>query len=146
MLFIDHIRTQTHDYVRYGTLTLFTAMDYLHGRLISSIETQHRHEEWLVLPKKINRAAPKSLQLHLIVDSCATQKYPVVKEWLKQHPRFHMRFTPTSSSWMSMVERFFRDVAVFLRYGSFSSTRELARSITTLLRYTMLSQADASGV
>lgn len=130
---IGHIRTQTHDYVRHGTLTLFAAMDYLQGRLISSIETQHRHQEWLAFLKKINRETPKGLQLHLIVDNYATHKHPVVKEWLKRHPRFHMHFTPTSSSWMNMVERFFRDITVFLRDGSFSSTRELASSITTFL-------------
>ncbi|MBH3362870.1 IS630 family transposase [Pseudomonas sp. URMO17WK12:I11] len=130
---IGHIRTQTHDYVRHGTLTLFAAMDYLQGRLISSIETQHRHQEWLAFLKKINRETPKGLQLHLIVDNYATHKHPVVKEWLKRHPRFHLHFTPTSSSWMNMVERFFRDITVYLRDGSFSSTRELASSITTFL-------------
>ena len=130
---IGHIRTQTHDYVRHGTLTLFAAMDYLQGRLISSIETQHRHQEWLAFLKKINRETPKTLQLHLIVDNYATHKHPVVKEWLKRHPRFHMHFTPTSSSWMNMVERFFRDITVYLRDGSFSSTRELASSITAFL-------------
>jgi transposase len=97
-----------------STLTLFAAMDYLQGRLISSIETQHRHQQWLAFLKKINRETPKGLQLHLIVDNYATHKHPVVKEWLKRHPRFHMHFTPTSSSWMNMVERFFRDITVFL--------------------------------
>jgi hypothetical protein len=87
-LSIGHIRTQTHDYVRHGTLTLFAAMDYLQGRLISSIETQHRHQEWLAFLKKINRETPKTLQLHLIVDNYATHTHPVVKEWLKRHPRF----------------------------------------------------------
>ncbi|MNH36733.1 hypothetical protein D3C79_975570 [compost metagenome] len=67
------------------------------------------------------------------MDNYATHKHPVVKEWLKRHPRFHMHFTPTSSSWMNMVERFFRDITVYLRDGSFSSTRELASSITAFL-------------
>ena len=130
---IGHIRTQSHDYIRHGTVTLFTALDYLQGRLISSIERQHRHQEWLEFLKKINRETPKHLQLHLIVDNYATHKHPKVKAWLEKHKRFHMHFTPTSSSWMNMVERFFRDITVYLRDGSFSSVRELETSITTFL-------------
>ncbi|EPM91145.1 transposase, partial [Pseudomonas syringae pv. actinidiae ICMP 18804] len=114
-------------------LTLFTALDYLEGKLISSIERQHRHQEWLDFLKKINRETPKHLQLHLIVDNYATHKHPKVKAWLEKHKRFHMHFTPTSSSWMNMVERFFRDITVYLRDGSFSSIRELESSITTFL-------------
>ena len=130
---IGHIRTQSHDYVRYGTVTLFTALDYLQGRLISTIESQHRHQEWLEFLKKINRETPKSLQLHLIVDNYATHKHPKVKAWLEKHKRFHMHFTPTSSSWINMVERFFRDITVYLRDGSFRSVRELEASITAFL-------------
>jgi transposase len=103
---IGHIRTQSHDYMRHGTVTLFTALDYLKARLISCIERQHRHQEWLELLKKINRETPKHLQLHLIVDNYATPKHPKVKAWLEKHKRFHMHFTPTSRSWMNMVERF----------------------------------------
>ena len=87
---IGHIRTQSHDYVRHGTVTLFTALDYLQGRLISSIEYQHQHQEWLEFLKKINRETPKHLQLHLIVDNYATHKHPKVKAWLEKHKRFHM--------------------------------------------------------
>ena len=94
---IGHIRTQSHDYVRHGTVTLFTALDYLQGHLISSIERQHRHQEWLEFLKKINRETPRHLQLHLIVDNYATHKHPKVKAWLEKHKRFHMHFTPTSS-------------------------------------------------
>ena len=130
---IGHIRTQSHDYVRHGTVTLFTALDYLQGHLISCIERQHRHQEWLEFLKKINRETPKHLQLHLIVDNYATHKHPTVKAWLEKHKRFHMHFTPTSSSWMNMVERFFRDITVYLREGSFSTVRELESSITTFL-------------
>lgn len=130
---IGYIRTKTHDYVRHGTLTLFAAMEYLQGRLIRSIETHHRNQEWLAFLKKINRETPKGLQLHLIVDNYATHKHKLVKEWFKRHPRFHLHFTPTSSSWTDMVERFFRDITVYLRDGSFSSTRELVSSITTFL-------------
>lgn len=130
---IGHIRTQSHDYVRHGTVTLFTALDYLQGRLISTIESQHLHQEWLEFLKKINRETSKSLQLHLIVDNYATHKHPKVKAWLEKHKRFRMHFTPTSSSCMNMVERFFRDITVYLRDGSFSSVRELEASITAFL-------------
>ena len=130
---IGHIRTQSHDYIRHGTVTLFTALDYLQGSLISSIEPQHRHQEWLEFLKKINRETPKHLQLHLIVDNYATHKHAKVKAWLTKHKRFHMHFTPTSSSWMNMVERFFRDITVYLRDGSFSSVRELEASIIAFM-------------
>jgi transposase len=126
---IGYIRTQSHDYVRHRTVTLFTSLDYLQRRLISSIERQHRHQEWLEFLKKIYRETPMHLQLHLIVDNYATHKHPKVKAWLEKHKRFHMHFTPTSSSWMNMVERFFRDITVYLRDGSFSQFANLkARS------------------
>lgn len=130
---IGHIQTKSHDYMRHGTVTLFAALDYLQGKLINSIERQHRHQEWLAFLKKIDKQTPKRLQLHLIVDNYATHKHAAVKAWLAQHPRFHMHFTPTSSSWMNMVERFFRDITVYLRDGSFASVRELESSITTFL-------------
>lgn len=130
---IGHIQTKSHDYTRHGTVTLFAALDYLQGKLISSIERQHRHQEWLAFLKKIDKETPKHLQLHLIVDNYATHKHAKVKAWLAKHPRFHVHFTPTSSSWMNMVERFFRDITVFLRDGSFGSVRELESSITTFL-------------
>jgi len=130
---IGHIKTKSHDYTRHGTVTLFAALDYLQGKLISSIERQHRHQEWLAFLKKINKQTPKHLQLHLIVDNYATHKHAAVKAWLAKHPRFHMHFTPTSSSWMNMVERFFRDITVYLRDGSFASVRELEGSITTFM-------------
>ena len=83
--------------------------------------------------KKIDKETPKHLQLHLIVDNYATHKHAKVKAWLVKHQRFHGHFTPTSSSWMNMVERFFRDITLFLRDGSFGSVRELESSITAFL-------------
>ncbi|GID05376.1 hypothetical protein TMM008_25780 [Pseudomonas sp. 008] len=130
---IGHIQTKSHDYTRQGTVTLFAALDYLQGKLISSIEHQHRYQEWLAFLKKIDKPPPKHLQLHLIVDNYATHKHAKVKAWLAKHPRFHVHFTPTSSPWMNMVERFFRDITVFLHDGSFGSVRELESSITTFL-------------
>jgi len=105
---IGHIQTKSHDYTRPGTVTLFAALDYLLGKLISSIERQHRHQEWLTFLKKIDKETPKHLQLHLIVDNYATHKHAKVKAWLAKHQSFHVHFTPTSSSWMNMVERFFQ--------------------------------------
>ena len=130
---VGHVRTATHDYVRHGTLTLFAALDYLQGKLITTIAEQHRHQEWLAFLKKIDRLTPKSLDIHLIADNYATHKHPEVKAWLGKHPRFHMHFTPTSSSWMNLVERFFRDVTDRICADSFASVKELADSIITFL-------------
>lgn len=130
---IGHIKTKTHDYVRHGTLTLFAALNYLEGKLITALAERHRHQEWLAFLKQIDRGTPKDVDLHLIVDNYGTHKHPTVKAWLARHRRFHMHFTPTSSSWMNMVERFFRDLTDFLREGSFTSTRQLADAIIAYL-------------
>lgn len=130
---VGHIKTATHDYIRHGTLTLFAALDYLQGKLITSIAQQHRHQEWLAFLKKIDRQTPKELTVHLIADNYATHKHPEVKAWLAKHPRFHMHFTPTSSSWLNLVERFFRDLTDRLSQGSFSSVKELAETIIAFL-------------
>ena len=126
---IGHIKTKTHDYVRHGTLTLFAALNYLEGKLITTIAQQHRHQEWLAFLKKIQRDTPKELAIHLIADNYGTHKHAEVKAWLAKHPRFHMHFTPTSSSWMNLVERFFRDLTDFISEGSFRSTKELSEAI-----------------
>ncbi len=103
---IGHIKTTTHDYVRHGTLTLFAALNYLQGKLITTIAEQHRHQEWLAFLKKIERETPKDLDIHLIADNYATHKHSEVNAWLARHPRFHMHFTPTSSSWLTGLEAF----------------------------------------
>ena len=130
---VGHIKTKTHDYYRHGTLTLFAALNYLEGKLITRIAEQHRHQEWLDFLKKINRETPKELAIHLIADNYGTHKHSEVKNWLTRHPRFHMHFTPTSSSWMNLVERFFRDLTDFLSEESFPSVKKLADSIMTYL-------------
>lgn len=130
---IGHVKTATHDYIRHGTLTLFAALNYLEGKLITTIAEQHRHQEWLAFLKKIDRHAPKELTIHLIADNYATHKHAEVKAWLAKHPRFHMHFTPTSSSWLNLVERFFRDVTDRIRDCSFASVRELAATIIAFL-------------
>lgn len=130
---IGHIKTATHDYIRHGTLTLFAALNYLEGKLITTIAEQHRHQEWLAFLMKIDRETPKDLAIHLIADNYATHKHPEVKAWLAKHPRFHMHFTPTSSSWLNLVERFFRDLTDRIAEGSFASVKELADTIIAYL-------------
>jgi transposase len=122
--------TMTHDYKRNGTTTLFAALNVLDGQVISTCQQRHRHDEWLKFLKKINRETPKDKTLHLIADNYATHKHPKVQEWLEKHPRFNMHFTPTSASWLNMVERFFRDISENrLRRGVFCSVPELVAAI-----------------
>ncbi|MGH8626615.1 MAG: IS630 family transposase [Gammaproteobacteria bacterium] len=131
---IGHIRTRTHDYVRHGTITLFAALSYLDGKIISRIAPRHDNVEWLAFLKKIDRETPADLDLHLIADNYGTHKHPNVERWLAKHPRFHMHFVPTSSSWLNLVERFFRDVSEdTIREGSFNNIRELTQAIETYL-------------
>lgn len=122
--------TMTHDYKRNGTTTLFAALNVLDGQVIAQCQQRHRHIEWLKFLKKIDRETPKGKTLHLIADNYATHKHPNVQEWLEKHPRFNMHFTPTSASWLNMVERFFRDISENrLRRGVFSSVPELVTAI-----------------
>jgi transposase len=122
--------TMTHDYKRNGTTTLFAALNVLDGQVIAQCQQRHRHTEWLKFMKKIDRDTPKDKALHLICDNYATHKHPKVIEWMDKHPRFHVHFTPTSASWLNMVERFFRDITTErLRRGVFSSVPELVAAI-----------------
>jgi len=131
---IGHIRTRTHDYERHGTITLFAALSYLEGKILSRTEDRHTHVEWLRFMKQIDRETPKELTIHLIVDNYCTHKNEVVKQWLAKHPRFIMHFTPTSSSWMNLVERFFRDLTEdVVREGSFTSVADLVKAIEQYL-------------
>jgi transposase len=123
-------QTMTHDYKRHGTTTLFAALNVLDGQVIGQCQQRHTHAEWLKFLRKIDRETPKDKTLHLIADNYATHKHPVVQEWLAKHPRFNMHFTPTSASWLNMVERFFRDITVNrLRRGVFTSVPELVTAI-----------------
>lgn len=131
---MGYIKTKTHDYYRHGTTTLFAALNYLDGSLISNTQKKHRHEEWLIFLKQIDKETPKELDLHLIIDNYSTHKHQNVKDWLVKHPRFHMHFTPTGSSWMNLVERFFADITNdVIREGSFKSVKELEKSINNYL-------------
>jgi transposase len=122
--------TMTHDYKRNGTTTLFAALNVLDGQVIGQCQQRHTHVEWLKFLKQIDRQTPKDKALHLIADNYATHKHPTVQAWLDKHPRFNMHFTPTSASWLNMVERFFRDITVNrLRRGVFTSVPELVTAI-----------------
>lgn len=122
--------TMTHDYVRHGTTTLFAALDVAEGRLIGTCMKRHRHQEWLKFLKLIDRETPKALDLHIIADNYATHKHPKVKAWLEKHPRFHMHFTPTSASWLNLIERWFAELTnKRIRRGVFKSLDELKDAI-----------------
>ena len=123
-------QTMTHDYKRHGTTTLFAALNVLDGQVIGQCQQRHTHAEWLKFLRQIDRETPKGKTLHLIADNYATHKHPAVQEWLAKHPRFNMHFTPTSASWLNMVERFFRDISENrLRRGVFTSVPELVTAI-----------------
>jgi transposase len=122
--------TMTHDYKRHGTTTLFAALNILNGRVIGECMAKHRHQEFLRFLRRLDREFPKETPLHLIVDNYGTHKQPRVKVWLEKHPRFTLHFTPTSSSWLNLVERWFRDLTEKrVRRGSFESAAELIAAI-----------------
>lgn len=123
--------TMTHDYKRNGTTTLFAALELAEGRLIGACMARHRHQEWLAFLRLIDEKTPAGLDLHLIVDNYSTHKHPKVKRWLSRHPRFHMHFIPTSSSWLNLIERWFREITVKrIRRGVFKSLEQLVATIT----------------
>ncbi|HUT92124.1 MAG TPA: IS630 family transposase [Thermoguttaceae bacterium] len=122
--------TRTHDYKRYGTTTLFAALELAEGRLIGQCMPQHRHQEWIRFLRRIDRETPPAMDLHLIVDNYSTHKHPKVEKWLKRHARFHVHFIPTSSSWLNLIERWFRDLTdKRIRRGAFKSVPQLIQAI-----------------
>ena len=125
---------QTHDYTRHGTTTLFAALSMIDGKVIGDCMPRHRHQEFIRFLQLINVKTPADLDLHLIVDNYGTHKHARVKAWLKRHPRFHLHFIPTSSSWLNMVERWFREITdKRIRRGSFKNVPELVDAITQYL-------------
>jgi len=123
-------QTMTHDYKRHGTTTLFAALNIADGQVIGTCMGQHRHQEWLKFLRLVDRTTPQGQQLHLIADNYATHKHPKVQRWLARHKRFHMHCTPTSASWLNMIERFFRDLTCNrVRRGVFHSVPELIAAI-----------------
>jgi len=128
------VATMTHDYKRNGTTTLFAALNTLTGEVLGTCAQRHRHQEWLAFLRKINQSTPKDKDIHIICDNYATHKHPKVKSWLRYHKRFHVHFTPTSASWLNMVERFFRELTdKQLRRGVFSSVKDLQTSVMAFI-------------
>jgi len=122
--------TMTHDYKRHGTTTLFAALNVLTGAVAGACMPRHRHNEFLRFLKQIDRSLEKDAEVHLIVDNYATHRHADVRKWLEAHPRYHMHFTPTSPSWLNLVERWFRDLTTRrLMRGSFNSVAELTAAI-----------------
>jgi transposase len=126
--------TMTHDYKRNGTTTLFAALNVASGEVIGECYERHRHDEFLTFLKQLDRRVDKELDLEVIVDNYATHKHPAVEEWLAKHPRVHLHFTPTSSSWVNLVERFFAEITdKAIRRGVFTNVRELEAAIADYL-------------
>jgi len=127
-------QTMTHDYKRHGTTTLFAALDVLTGKVIGTCLPRHRHQEFLAFLRTIEREVPKGLAVHMILDNYATHKHPDVTAWLAKHPRFTLHFTPTSSSWLNLIERWFRELTdKALRRGVFHSVPDLIAKIEDYL-------------
>ncbi len=129
---------QTHDYLRHGTTTLFAALSVLEGTVIGQCQERHRHTEFIAFMERVERAVPKRRrEIHLILDNYGTHTHPKVKEWFAAHPRYHLHFTPTSSSWINLVERWFAEITrKRIRRGTFRSVPELIRAIRDYLRET----------
>jgi transposase len=126
--------TYTHDYKRNGTTTLFAAMDVLQGKVIGQCQARHRHQEWLKFLRRLDNEYPPELTLHVVMDNYGTHKAPAVKAWLAKHPRFVCHFVPTSSSWLNMVERWFRELTDHaIRRGVFLSVPQLIEAIEAYL-------------
>jgi transposase len=126
--------TRTHDYKRNGTTSLFAALSMLDGKVIGDCMPRHRHQEFIRFLKKIDGETPAGLDLHLIVDNYGTHKHPRVKTWLRRHARFHLHFTPTATSWLNLVERWFRELTdKRIRRGTFYSVPDLIQAIKNYL-------------
>ena len=133
-------QTMTHDYKRNGVTSLFAAMDIASGRIISKCMNRHRHQEWLKFLQHVANNVPQEKEIHIICDNYATHKHAKVKAWQKRNPRFHVHFTPTSASWLNMVERFFRDITdKAIRRGVFHNIPDL---ITAIEDYIQIHNSD----
>lgn len=127
--------TMTHDYKRHGTTTLFAALEMAEGKLIGKCMPRHRHQEWIKFLELIDQETPADLDLHLIADNYRTHKHAKVQRWLKRHPRFHMHFIPTSSSWLNMIERWFREITdKRIRRDAFTSVPQLIAAIEDFIK------------
>jgi transposase len=126
---------QTHDYQRHGTTTLFAALNVLEGTVIGECQPRHRHQEFLRFLGRIDQSINSGLEIHLVLDNYGTHKHPEVKKWLAERPRYHVHFTPTSSSWLNQIERWFAEITrKRIRRGTFRSVRELIKAINDYVR------------
>jgi putative transposase len=138
---LGYLEGVTHEYIRHGTLTLFAALDIATGEVISQCSARHRHQEFLCFLGRIDKEVPPDLDIHIVMDNYCTHKQKKVKAWLAKHQRFHIHFTPTYSSWLNQVERWFGLITQHaIRRGSFTSTRQLGQKIDT---YVELSRCAA---
>lgn len=132
----EHPETETHDYVRHGTTTLFAALNVLDGTVIGSCKARHRHQEFLEFLQEVETAVDPMLDLHIILDNYTTHKHAVVRQWVEEHPRIHLHFTPTASSWLNQVERFFSKLTTQrLRRATFASVADLEAAIADYLAH-----------
>jgi putative transposase len=133
---LGYVEGITHDYVRHGTTTLFAALDVATGAVFTECKPRHRHQEFLSFLRSLDACVPAQLDVHLVVDNYATYKHPKVRTWLAQRPRFHMHYTPTYSSWLNQVERWFGLITQrAIRRGSFRSVKELVQKIDDFVHH-----------
>jgi len=133
---LGYVEGVPHDYVRHGTTTLFAALDVQSGKVIIQCKPRHRHQEFLAFLRHFDESVPVALDLHLIVDNYATHKHPKVRVWLAARPRYHVHYTPTYSSWLNQVERWFGLITQrSIRRGSFRNVKELAQRIDAYTKH-----------
>jgi len=126
---------QTHDYERHGTTTLFAALNVLEGTVIADCQPRHRHQEFLGFLDRIDASVTTGLEIHLVLDNYGTHKQPEVKRWLADRPHYHVHFTPTGSSWLNQIERWFAEITrKRIRRGTFRSVRDLTKAIRDYVR------------
>ena len=127
--------TMTHDYKRHGTTTLYAGLDLLHGEVIGQCHPRHRHQEFLRFMELIDKTVPKGKTVHVVLDNSSTHKTPEVRDWLARHPRYRFHFTPTSASWLNLIERWFAEITRRrIRRGTFKSVDELVTAILDYIR------------
>lgn len=132
---LGYVEGVTHDYVRHGTTTLFAALDVQSGQVITQCKARHRHQEFLAFLRHLDESVPPGLDLHLIIDNYATHKHPKVRAWLAARPRYHVHYTPTYSSWLNQVERWFGLITQqSIRRGSFRNVKELVQRIDAYVK------------
>ena len=132
---LGYVEGVTHDYVRHGTTTLFAALDIANGKVFTACKPRHRHQEFLSFLRHLEQNVPRAYEVHLIVDNYATHKHPKVRTWLAQRPRYQMHYTPTYSSWLNQVERWFGLITQrAIRRGSFTSVHDLVEKIDAFVQ------------